>query len=195
MTAQATTGAQKPGCQAASWRLRMASMVAIAILGLPSCGKLPALNHRLSALPLSPAQGWVFLPTARWLLNAGIEPTELVLCPRDACAEQSFVTRMELTGLERSFADRVASDPVRTLGLAKPGRLNVKAPAKRTIDIIPLAIGPWRGGLVRLGSSKDPDRAAHVAVLARRDGDAAHLLMAVATTAEAARAQASLALN
>jgi hypothetical protein len=167
-------------------RLRFGFALA-AMLALPSCALLPASHYALTTLPFSPDEGWVQLPTARWLVNPGIQPDTLLFCPPDHCGPPSIIARIELSGRETGFADLLIADPVRALSGARPTHQNSKRqpPASRA-DVTPLSLPGWSGGSVSLEARKGPAKAAHVAVVARRDGQRAVVFMAVSTTSEAA---------
>lgn len=172
----------------------MATAVII-LLALPSCGLLPSSHYSLTALPLSPEQGWVQLPTARWLVNPGIEPDTLMFCPRENCAQQAFVARIELNGPEAAFADRLISDPARILAMSTPTHRSRRAPPVSRADVSPITLGGWSGASVRLESRKAWSKSAHVALLARREGPRAWVMIAVAPTADAALQLLRLALD
>lgn len=176
-------------------RLRLVLTCAALLLAAPSCGLLPSSHYKLTTLPFSPEQGWVPLPTARWLVNPGIEPDALMFCPRDNCAEQAFVARMELTGRETGFADLLINDPVRALTSASPTHQSRHKQSVARADVTPLALAGWTGGSVRLMSRKNRTKAAHVAVVARREGQNAWVMFAVAATSLAAIQQLRQALD
>ncbi len=162
----------------------LASVVAGAVL--TAC-----VNHyQPTTLPLPVSEGWVQLPTARWLTNAGIEPGAMMFCPRETCGQQVLVARMELTGEERGVADLIARDPASFVARTRPtypaNTSRTKLPRASRMEVRSLEIGDWRGGVVTLRSAKDTSRAAHVAVLASSHGAQARLVLTVAETGEAA---------
>ena len=186
---------------------RAARLAMLALLGaaLPGCSLLPAMNYGFSRLPLVPADGWAPLPTARWLLNTGIEPDVLVFCPAPVCPREGFVATMALSGREQGVADLVMTDPVRVLSAARPttsgtrtgrdGRRTAASPARGRTSIAPVTVGAWRGGLVTLHPAKAGGRAAHVMILGWRGPEQARLLVAVGASAEAAEAHARQAIE
>ncbi|MGL4440877.1 MAG: hypothetical protein ACRCUE_16570 [Bosea sp. (in: a-proteobacteria)] len=180
--------------------LRFGLIAGAMLLGLPSCGLLPSSHYALTTLPLSPEQGWVQLPTARWLVNPGIEPEALLFCPATNCTQQAFVARMELTGREAGFAALLISDPPRALSAARPthkGRSR-QQPVSRAA-VVPLALSGWSGGSFSIEARKGKStgngtrKAAHVAVVARRDGPRTWLMMVVAPTSDTVTHQLRLA--
>lgn len=174
---------------------RLMLLLAVTLLSLPSCGLLPRSHYHIIALPLSPEQGWVQLPTARWLVNPGIAPDALLFCPRETCGQQAFVARMELTGRETGFADLLMRDPARALASTSPThKSRHKHPVSRN-DVTPVSVAGWSGASVRLESRKSPGKVAHVAVVARRTSDRTYLMMAVAATSDDVAQQLRLALE
>jgi hypothetical protein len=190
---------------------RAARLAILALIGasLPGCGLLPAMNfhnnYGFSTLPLVPADGWAPLPTARWLLNPGIEPDALTFCPAQACPRVGFVAMIALSGREQDVADLVMTEPVRILSAARPtasaartahsSRKGTAAPVRGRTSISPATVGGWRGGLVTLHPAKAGGRSAHVMVLGWRGREQARLLIAVGASAEAAMAHARQALE
>jgi hypothetical protein len=162
-------------------------------------------NYGFSTLPLVPAEGWAPLPTARWLLNPGIEPDALTFCPAQACPRVGFVAMIALSGREQDVADLVMTEPVRILSAARPtasaartahsSRKGTAAPVRGRTSISPATVGGWRGGLVTLHPAKAGGRSAHVMVLGWRGREQARLLIAVGASAEAAMAHARQALE
>lgn len=168
-------------------RFRLVLPLLALVSGLPSCGLLPPLHYTISTLPLTVEQGWVQLPTRRWLLNPGLDLDIATFCPSATCAhEQAFVARFELSGPETGFADLLASDPVRTLSSARPTYQRRGQRAVSRADVTPLALADWRGGSVRLASPRHGTNSAYVAVIARRDGGQAWVMIAVAPSREGA---------
>jgi hypothetical protein len=177
-------------------RLVLAFALALTAAVTASCGgALPIGHHVLSDLPLSADDGWIPLPTGRWLLAGDIEPEALLICPAAMCADPGLVARINLKGAERAMAERLSRDPVGTLtgAVRKPAR-TTSAQASRTV-VTSLAIGDWRGGMVRIESLRDRGRAAHVVVLARTVASDSRLLVTVAPEAEMAEARARLAVE
>jgi len=186
---------------------RAARLALLGILGatLPGCSLLPAMNYGFSTLPLVPAEGWAPLPTARWLLNPGIEPDVLTFCPAPSCPREGFVATMELSGRERQVADLVMTDPVRILSAARPtmpaarsarnGKQAAPRPARGRTSIVPVTVGSWRGGLVTLHPAKADGRPAHVVILGWRGHEQARLLIAVGASPGAAEAHARQAIE
>ncbi len=148
------------------------------------------INHyRLSTWPLPVSEGWVQLPAARWLTNPGVAANGIAFCPREACGEQALVAELELSGAEAKVADLIARDPAAFLAMAKPtqaARPSARRQPRPARTVKPLAIGRWRGGVVRIESAGDPARAAHVVVLSLSDGVKARLLMTVAEAEQTA---------
>ena len=151
-------------------------------------------HYQPTTMPLPVSEGWVQLPTARWLTNPGIEPGTMMFCPQDTCGQQVLVARIELTGQERSIADLIARDPATFVAQARPTRSSgtpkTRPPRASRMEVRPLTIGDWRGGIVRLESVKDSSRAAHVAVLASSSGARAQLVMTVAESGDLAEQNA-----
>jgi hypothetical protein len=178
----------------------MALALAGALLGaglVAGCALLPPLNYRIVTLPLSPSEGWVQLPVARWLVNPGIDADAILFCPREACAE-GVVARLTLSGRERDFADRLAADPAAALARARPTSAPKRPssqPPRAAVSATPLAIAGWKGGLVRVGSATRPGRAAHLVIVTRREGESAALLISIAADAGQAERQARQALE
>ncbi len=191
------------------WHLRQRAtrLALLGILGamLPGCSLLPAMNYGFSTLPLVPAEGWAPLPTARWLLDPGIEPDVLTFCPAPSCPREGFVATMELSGRERQVADLVMTDPVRILSAARStthsartagnGKQAAPRPARGRTSIVPVTVGAWRGGLVTLHPAKADGRPAHVVILGWRGHEQARLLIAVGASAGAAEAHARQAIE
>ena len=189
---------REPRRKLAGSRFRLSAFVTASVLTgalLAAC-----VNHyQPSFLPLPVSEGWVQLPTARWLTDPGIEPGTVMFCPREPCGQQVLVARMDLTGKERWVAGLVARDPAgfvaRSLSAQQP-RISGTRPSRASRSTVtPLTIGAWRGAVVRLESVKDRARAAHVVVLAMSDGPQAHLVMTVAESAEDAEQQARRVLQ
>ncbi len=174
-------------------RFRVASGIIASVLAgaiFTAC-----VNHyQPSTLPLPVSEGWVQLPTARWLTNPGIEPGTITFCPRETCGQQVLIARMDLTGKERNIAELIARDPASFVAQARPtypprtSRKKLSGGSRATIR--PLTIGDWRGAVVRLENTKDLAKAAHVAVLASSNGGRAQLVMTVAESGEVAEQQA-----
>lgn len=169
--------------------------LALGALGLAIPGCMPVPQHySLSALPLTAEQGWVQLPTRRWLVNPGINLAIALFCPAESCAhEPAFVARFELDGTEAGFADLLARDPAAALSATRPSRARqggartgsgVVAPVG-TRDVSPLVIAGWSGGSVRLESRQGSGKAAEIGLVARREQGRAVVLMAVAPTRKA----------
>lgn len=191
------------------WPLKQqaAKLALLGLLGatLPGCGLLPAMNYGFSTLPLVPAEGWVPLPAARWLLNPGIEPDVLTFCPAQACPREGFVATIELSGREREVANLLMTEPVRVLSAARPtlaatrkdtrSQKTASRQARGRTSVIPVTVGAWRGGLVTLHPAKADGRAAHVVILGWRGHEQARLLIAVGASAGAAEAHARQAIE
>ena len=172
----------------------------IALLLLPSCGLLPSSHYALATLPLSAEQGWVQLPTRRWLLNPGISPDAMLFCPAETCGEQVFIARLELTGREIGFAEQLMRNPVRTLAAVRSTQSRRDRQSVSRADVTPLTVAGWMGGSVSLETRIVPGKVTHakaaqVAVVAKRDGDRAWLMMSVASTSDVALSRLKLALE
>ncbi|MFY8038159.1 MAG: hypothetical protein ACOVN4_00645 [Bosea sp. (in: a-proteobacteria)] len=186
---------------------RVARLAMLALFGatLPGCSLMPAINYGFSTLPLIPADGWVPLPAARWLLNPGIEPDVLTFCPAQACPREGFVATIELSGREREVAHLLMTEPVRVLSAARPtlaatrkdtrSQKTALQQARGRTSVAPVTVGAWRGGLVTLHPAKTGGRPAHVVILGWRSREQARLLIAVGASAEAAEAHARQAIE
>lgn len=167
--------------------LRNATLGIVALLGLQSCSLVPSSHYALTTLPFSSEQGWVQLPNRRWLLNPGISPDAMLFCPQENCGEQVFIARIELTGKETGFADKLIRDPVRLLASARPThRSRHPQPVQRS-DVSPLVIAGWAGAHISVKSRQARNATvqgnpAHVAIVAKREAERAWLMLAVART-------------
>lgn len=186
MTAAKHALVREPLRQRAGARFRFGLSLA-ALLLLPSCGLLPPLNYNVTTLPFTAEQGWVQLPTRRWLLNPGIDLDIALFCPAQTCAgEQSFVARFELSGREAGFADLLARDPGQALSATSPTTPRRDSQRISRQHVTPLAVAGWAGGSLSIHSRKTGSATAEVAVMARREGARAFVMMAVAPTRAAA---------
>jgi hypothetical protein len=70
--------------------LRFTLLMTILPMLLSGCGWY---GNGLSALPAN--EGWFPLPIHRWLVNAGVETTAMVICPPDRCASPGVAILFE----------------------------------------------------------------------------------------------------
>ncbi len=187
MTAAKPALIREPLRQRAGSRFRFALPLAALLLVLPSCGLLPSSHYGISTLPFTAEQGWVQLPTRRWLLNPGIDLDIALFCPAQSCTgEQAFVARVELSGRETGFADLLARDPAQALSATKATTPRRDSQRVRREDVTPLAVAGWSGGSLAIRSRKAGSATAQAAVVARREGPRATVVIAVAPTRDAA---------
>ena len=147
-------------------------------------------HYQPSILPLPVSEGWVQLPTARWLTDTGIQPGVITFCPLETCGQQVLIARMDLTGKERSVAELIARDPAAFVARARPtdprNTSRTKRSGRSRTIVKPLNVGHWQGAVVSFESVKGQAKSAHVAVLASSSGAQAQLVMTVAESSEAA---------
>ena len=164
-------------------------------LGVQGCGAYGAGVRELAF-----ADGWLPLPLGRWLLNDGIQPKALVICPRERCAAMSVVAMFEAEGrmalaLERSLADdtlltqRKTRLVTRTIG----GKYVKKPDAAATTRIERFSMDGMAATRVALVPSGGTGNRAHAVVLTRRFGATLKAVLAVTTDPDLALQQARLA--
>lgn len=169
-------------------RLARAGLVLAALALLASCQSPPRNHYRFSSLPFAPAEGWAQLPTAQWLLDAGVRPEVIFFCRAADCGEDAVILRLTLHGREAGLVDRLAEDPGRLLLAAHPTYPARKPRSGRQIgrDVARIAAPGWTGAIVALESASHPGRAAHVAILGRNAGGVGQLSVAIAQSASLA---------
>jgi len=174
---------------------RFIALVALGALALTMTGcQFPPRNHySAGTLPFPAAEGWAQLPTASMLAEAGIEPTDTFLCRPEMCGDPALVTSIALSAHEAGFVDQLAADPAHLLSRARPSH-PPRRPQRRALQIVPLAVGAWRGASVEIGSTAPGARAAHLVILGRRLAIGAELMVTVAPSADAARRLAGQAV-
>ncbi|MGL4729943.1 MAG: hypothetical protein ACRCWO_14435 [Bosea sp. (in: a-proteobacteria)] len=182
-------------------------------LGLAGCMAQSA-NTRANAVELSAAQGWVRLPTSRWLLNEGVLPRYVLMCPRATCTHMSMIALFEASGeaaaaMERELAsDKVLSNrknkrpPPRTIGGKPQAPKGTETTAETTIERFTLdgakgyrvALTPKIDPkLTRQTPPPPPGNHAFVVVLTKREGAVLKAAIAVTTDPDLALGQARAA--
>lgn len=170
-------------------------MVVALALGLQGCGFYGAAVRELAFV-----DGWQPLPLGRWLLNDGIQPKALVICPAELCAAMSVVALFEAEGrealaLERSLASDILLSQRKTRPEARTiGGKPVKKPdvaAKTRIERFRMdGMAVTRVALTPAGPGGN---SAHAVVLTRRFGPTLKAVLAVTTNPDLALQQAKLA--
>ena len=156
------------------------------------------------------ASGWQPLPIGRWLLNEGIQPKTLVICPAELCTHMSVVALFEASGrdaasLERSLgnnallSERKNRPAPRTIG-GKPAKKNdVTATTQIERFMIDgmaatrVALTPSAPSMAKQVSPRMAGNSAYIVVLTQRSGPTLRAVMAVTTDPEMALAQARAA--
>jgi hypothetical protein len=190
-------------------RTRLAFTAFALTLGISGCVAQPA-----NSVDLSAAQGWVRMPISRWLLNEGVQPRLLLMCPRATCTHMSMVALFEAAGEAASAMEReLASDkllterkskrpPPRTIGGKPAAPKGPETTAETTIERF--TVDGAKGWRVALTPKADPKAAgqvpppppgnhAFIVVLTRREGDIMKAAVAVTTDPDLALAQARTA--
>lgn len=159
---------------------------------------------------LPAAQGWQPLPIGGWVLNDGIEARTMVVCPREACAQQGFASVLAFSGREADKMEQaLQADPERLARLfAKPPADPARKPAtpksatgkadarpKSTTRVSRFEAEGASGLLVEIrarkaGTTDTGSKSAATAILHGREGDRLVLAIAVSAEAESARRDA-----
>jgi hypothetical protein len=192
-----------------SLRARLAFTALALSLGVTGCVAQPA-----NTVDLSAAQGWVRMPISRWLLNEGVQPRLLLMCPRGVCPQMSLVALFEAGGeaasaMERELAsDRLLSErkskrpPPRTISGKPAAPKGPETTAETTIERF--TVDGAKGWRVALTPKIDPKAArqvpppppgnhAFIVVLTKREGEVLKAAVAVTTDPDLALAQARTA--
>jgi hypothetical protein len=188
---------------------RLAATALFLSLGLGGCAAQGA-NH----VEISAAQGWVRLPISRWLLNEGVRPRTLLMCPRATCTHMSMIALFEANGeaavaMEKELAsDRLLSErknrrrPARTIGGKPQAPKGPETVAETTIERF--TVDGAKGYRVALTPKVDPKAArqdpppppgnhAFAVVLTKREGEVLKAAIAVTTDPDLALGQARAA--
>lgn len=155
------------------------------------------------------ADGWQPLPIGRWLLNDGIQPKAIVICPRGTCTHMAVVALFVAEGkdaaaLELSLAsdrflsERKARPRPRTIG-GKPARqpdVQARTRIERfVVDGMPatrVSLTPEKTA----SSGSKPGvvgNSAYAVVLAQRSGSTLKAVVAITTDPDMALTQARAA--
>ncbi len=153
-----------------------------------------------NAVDLSAASGWVRLPVGRWLLNEGVMPRAVLMCPRATCPQQGMIALFEASGeaasaMEKELAsDKLLSDrkakrpPARTISGQPQAPKGPEATAETTIERF--TVDGAKGYRVALTPKEDPKARAQTpppppgnhafaVVLTKREGDVLKAAIAV----------------
>lgn len=151
---------------------------------------------------LPAAQGWQPLPIGGWVLNDGIEARAMVVCPREACAQQGFASVLAFSGREadrmeqalKADPERLArlfakppSDPARKPATPKSATGKADARPKSTTRVSRFEAEGASGLLVEIRALDASTKSVATAILHGREGDRLVLAIAVSAEAESAR--------
>ncbi len=142
---------------------------------------------------LAAEDGWFELPVGRWLVADGIQARAVSVCPPARCGAPGLVARFTLSGREAAAADRIASNPARTLApprAAGGGKKAIPPPS-----VVAASIDGWRGARITIAGTKQAGRAAHVMVLAKPAGDRRDVVLAVSDNPDSAVALATATIR
>ncbi|MDP3255387.1 MAG: hypothetical protein Q8S58_01345 [Bosea sp. (in: a-proteobacteria)] len=154
---------------------------------------------------LPAAQGWERLPIGGWVLNDGIEARTMVVCPREACAQQGFASVLVFSGAEagrmeqalKADPQRLArlfskppSDPARKPAAPKPAAGKADSRPKSTTRVSRFEAEGTSGLLVEIRALDASTKSAATAILHGREGDRLVLAIAVSPDAGSARRDA-----
>ncbi|MBS7696004.1 MULTISPECIES: hypothetical protein [unclassified Chelatococcus] len=182
------------------------AIVLVLSVTLASCGGYGA---GFAALP--EASGWERLPVGRWLVE-GIAPDTMVVCRRPACSEDAMVASFRLPDRLEGGADALRK-AIFPNGFPRPAETRPKAPstgerrsptpssAKRQAsanshDEVRILDGtPFRGLVVTMRATADPERRVVAVIVERPRSSGMEVVLSIAANETTARTNALRALG